>query len=68
MRKYEVSGGGIGTLVKPVPTHLAASLHFDSMASVRTTLGSPEGQAAAGDIANFSDGGADLYFFEDRTI
>ena len=38
------------------------------MADIRTALGSPEGQAAAGDIANFADGGADLYFFEDRTI
>ena len=68
LRKYEVSEGAIGTPAGPAPTYLTAILHFDSMADIQTALGSPEGQAAAGDIANFADGGADLYFFDDRTL
>ena len=68
LRKYEVSQGGIGTPDGPAATHLTAILHFDSMADLEAALTSPEGQAAAGDIANFADGGADLSFFDDRTL
>jgi hypothetical protein len=31
-------------------------------------LGSAEGKAAAGDLANFADGGADLYFFDAKQV
>jgi hypothetical protein len=31
-------------------------------------LASPEGKAAAGDLANFADGGAELYFFDAKEV
>ncbi len=68
LRKYEVSEGAIGTPAGPAPTHLTAILHFDSMPDIQAAMMSPEGQAAAGDMANFADGGAELVFFDDRTI
>lgn len=68
LRKYEVSEGGIGTPAGPASNYLTAILHFDSMADLEAASTSPEGQAAADDIADFADGGADLSFFEDRTI
>ena len=68
LRKYEVSVGEIGTPAGPAKTHLIAILHFDSTADIMTALESPEGQAAAADIANFADGGADLSFFADRAL
>ena len=46
--------------------HLVATLTFASMADLQRGLASPEGQAAAGDLANFADGGADLLMFETR--
>jgi uncharacterized protein (TIGR02118 family) len=45
---------------------LVATLYFDSMDSLKAGLGSAEGKAAAGDLANFADGGADLYFFDTK--
>ena len=46
-------------------THIP-TLTFGSMADLQRGLASPEGQAAAGDLANFADGGADLLMFEAR--
>jgi hypothetical protein len=31
-------------------------------------LASPEGKAAAADLANFADGGAELYFFDAKEV
>jgi hypothetical protein len=33
---------------------------FDSLDAIMAGLASPQGQAAAGDLANFADGGAEL--------
>ncbi|PWJ83889.1 uncharacterized protein (TIGR02118 family) [Pseudaminobacter salicylatoxidans] len=62
--KYEVNDGTVATPAGPAPHHLIAVIEFASLAALETALASPEGQAAAGDIANFADGGADLFFFE----
>lgn len=37
-----------------------AELWFADMAALQTTMGSPEGQATAGDLANFATGGVTL--------
>jgi uncharacterized protein (TIGR02118 family) len=43
-----------------------ATLVFDSMAAIQAGLGSPEGQAAAGDVPNFATGGADMLMFDSK--
>ncbi|MEJ8281927.1 EthD family reductase [Pseudonocardia spirodelae] len=49
----------------PAPYHLVAELTFDSADAVQAGLASPQGQAAAGDLANFADGGATLFLQHD---
>lgn len=44
----------------PAPYHLIAELSFDDLESLQSAMGSPEGQAAAGDVANFATGGATM--------
>jgi uncharacterized protein (TIGR02118 family) len=41
-------------------TILLAELYFESMATFQAALPSPEGQAAAGDLPNFANGGVTL--------
>jgi uncharacterized protein (TIGR02118 family) len=68
LKKYEVSTGAIGTPAGPGGIHLVATLHFESLDTLKAGLASPEGKAAAGDLANFADGGAELYFFEGKEV
>jgi len=65
LRSYRVSKGGVGTPAGPSDIHLVATLTFESLAAIQAGLGSPEGAAAAGDLANFAGAGVDLYMFED---
>ena len=48
--------------------HLAAILWFDSLAAIQSALGSPEGQATAGDLANFAQAGVDLLMFDSKEV
>ncbi|MCF4167021.1 EthD family reductase [Zavarzinia compransoris] len=41
-------------------------LEFPSLADVKAALGSPEGAAAAGDLAVFADGGVQIVAFDER--
>lgn len=66
LKKYVISDGAVGTPAGPSDVHLVAILHFDSIGDLQAGLGSPEGQAAAGDLANFATGGADLLMFESK--
>src|SRR6476660_6804967 len=68
LKKYDVSQGMIGTPAGPSGIHLVATLYFDSMDALKAGLSSPEGQAAAGDLANFADGGVDLYMFDTKDV
>jgi uncharacterized protein (TIGR02118 family) len=65
VKSYRISKGGVGTPAGPSGVHLVATLIFDSMAALQAGLGSPEGAAAGGDVANFATGGADLLMFDD---
>lgn len=67
LRKYEISQGSIAS---PAPTgvYLVATLTFDSLAAIQSALGSAEGQAAAGDVANFATGGADMLMFDTKEV
>jgi uncharacterized protein (TIGR02118 family) len=66
LTKYDISKGTVATPAGASDVHLVATLHFDSMDKLMAGLGSAEGKAAAGDLANFADGGADLYFFDTK--
>jgi uncharacterized protein (TIGR02118 family) len=47
-----------------ISTGFVATLYFNSLDAIKVALASPQGQAAAGDLANFADGGAELWTFE----
>ena len=62
----EVSAGPVMSPQGPAPYHLVAELSFDSMADLQAGLASPEGQAAAADLANFATGGVTLLTYDVR--
>jgi uncharacterized protein (TIGR02118 family) len=64
---YQISDGPIMTPAGPAPYHLVATLGFESMEAVQSALGSPEGQAAATDLANFASGGATILIFDEKS-
>lgn len=66
VRRYDVSTGPVQALGSESPYHLVATLTFDSVAAIQSALGSPEGKAAAGDLANFAQAGADLFTFDEK--
>ena len=68
LKKYDISKGAIATPAGPSGVHLIATLYFDSLDAVKAGLASPQGQAAAADLANFADGGAELYFFDTKEV
>jgi uncharacterized protein (TIGR02118 family) len=68
LKKYDISQGTVAAPTGPSGIHLVATLYFDSMDALRAGLASPEGGAAAGDLANFADGGADLYLFDTKEV
>ena len=52
----------------PSPFHLVATLSFDSMAAIQQALRSPEGAAAALDLAHFAQAGVDMLVFDSKEI
>jgi len=68
LKKYGVSKGGVGTPAGPSDIHLVATLHFDSPDALKAGMGSAEGKAAGADLANFADGGVDLYIFDEKEV
>lgn len=68
LRGYEVSSGPVGTPAGESPFHLVALLSFDSLAAIRQGMASPEGAAAAADLANFAQAGVDLLIFDTREV
>jgi uncharacterized protein (TIGR02118 family) len=68
LRRYEVSKGPVKTPAGASGLHLVATLHFDDMASIEGALTSPDGQAAAADLANFASGGVDLFMLDTRDV
>ena len=41
-----------------------AEVYFNSMEELQKNMGTPEGQAAVGDLANFATGGVDIMIAE----
>jgi len=66
LRSYEISSGPVTTPAGDSPWHLVALLGFDSVAALNAGLASPQGQAAAGDLANFAQAGAELLIFDTK--
>ena len=65
LRSYTINSGPVTALAGTAP-YLVAELAFDSMADLNAALASPEGKAAADDLANFATGGATLLTFDYR--
>ncbi|HEY1609140.1 MAG TPA: EthD family reductase [Paraburkholderia sp.] len=66
LKRYEISTGPVKTPAGDAPWHLVAILGFDSVAALQAGLASPEGQAAAGDLGNFAQAGAEMLIFESK--
>lgn len=66
LRDYEISDGPVRTPQGDSPYQLVAILSFDSLDALQRGLGSPEGQAAAGDLANFAQAGVELLMFDTK--
>ena len=46
------------------PYYLVAELNYASADAMQAAFASPEGKAAAADLANFADGGVDILTFD----
>lgn len=68
LRAYDVSRGPIETPAGTAAVYLIATLYFDDLAAIQAAFASPEGQAAAADLANFATGGVELLYFETQTV
>ncbi|MBX9614525.1 MAG: EthD family reductase [Brevundimonas sp.] len=68
LRRFELSDGPVMTPEGPAGVHLIAILTFDSLEALAAASASPEGQAAAADVATFATGGATLLMYETRTV
>lgn len=67
-KKYDVSKGAVAAPAGASGVHLVATLYFDSVDAIKSAFGSSEGKVTAGDLANFADGGANLYFFDTKEV
>ena len=66
LRRYEVSAGPVTTPGGPSPYELVALLDFDSVDAIGQGFATPQGQAAAADLKNFAQAGAELLMFETK--
>ncbi len=64
LRHYDISQGPVASSDGTSDYYLIATLSFDSMDAIQAGLESPEGQATAGDLANFADGGVQMLMFD----
>ncbi|MEA2160433.1 MAG: hypothetical protein QOD66_2813, partial [Solirubrobacteraceae bacterium] len=64
LRRFE-AGKVLGTPDgSAAPFYFIAELSFDDAEVLQASMGSPEGQAAAADVATFASGGATLMIAE----
>jgi uncharacterized protein (TIGR02118 family) len=68
MRSFTVSSGAPTMMTGSLSPHLIAELEFDSMAALQAAMASPEGQAAAADLANFAQAGVTLLVYDTQTV
>jgi uncharacterized protein (TIGR02118 family) len=68
LRSYVVNSGSPTIIAGSLSPHLIAELEFDSLAELQTALASPEGQAAAADLANFAHAGVTILVFDTKSV
>jgi uncharacterized protein (TIGR02118 family) len=69
LRSYTISAGPVMTPDGPAQAvHRVATLTWDTLEELQAGLGSPEGGAAAADVAGFATGGATLLIFDERNL
>jgi len=68
VRSYTVNSGRPATMAGTLSPHLIAELEFDNMEALQAAMASPEGQAAAADVANFAQAGVTLLVYDTRTV
>jgi len=70
MRKYEISNGGVITVVGPTDIHLIGTLEFDDLESLKKGFASPEGRAAAADRQIYApdESGVQMFLFESIVV
>jgi uncharacterized protein (TIGR02118 family) len=68
LRSYEVTRGNVMGMGGKHGVYLLAVLEFDSMESIGSAMASPQGQATAGDLANFASAGVDVMTAETAMI
>ena len=66
--KYEVNSGPVMAMQGDAPYYLIATLHFASVEAMRAGLASPQGQATAGDLANFASAGVEIVYFDEKAV
>jgi uncharacterized protein (TIGR02118 family) len=68
LRRYEVSTGAVVAPDGSQPFHLVATLEFATMTDLQAAFGSPEGVAAAADVAKFADGGVQMLIYDTAEV
>ena len=68
LRSYEVTQGDVMGMAGKHHVYLVAILMFDSMAAIQAGMASPQGQATAGDLANFASAGVDMMMADTRSV
>ena len=68
LSRYETSDGPIVGPTGESPYQLVATLEFESMGALQQAMGSPEGRAAAADLANFAQAGVEMLIFETKDV
>jgi uncharacterized protein (TIGR02118 family) len=70
LKKFEVTQGTVLSPGGDPGIHRIAILHFDNMAAIQAAFASPEGQAAAADVAFFAPepGAVQILMLETRQV
>lgn len=59
------AAGHCDSIGDPASAYLLAELYFESADAAGAALNSPQGRAAADDLANFADGGVTMLFSDE---
>ena len=68
LKGYEVTRGDVIGMTGKHGVYVVAILEYASMEAVGAAMASPEGQAAAADLANFAGAGIDVLMGETRIV